>query len=303
VRLPGFDHDCGPLLDLEHIRRQLHLGPPVTEGTSTIPVAQIIGTVGRPHDFDGCFQPTHAALRKRLDDIEESQPSSLDEAIDVVRVDRAYFVADGHKRVALARRAGREFIDARITFLPSPYAFDTDTELETIERTAREGEFRRHSGMGAAHPSCRFALTDIDGYGELLIAVQSYAFDRVLALGRPLTAAESAHLWYEDKYLPTVARGREAAGDLIASMSDADIFLALHRQERAAWGSECGDPECIPDMLLAERRRTAHAAQSPIDRVLKRNRPDAGTQGPLLLPARDELDEDAADADDDGPVA
>jgi hypothetical protein len=270
MRLPRTEPDCGPLLELGQIQRQLRLGAPVFEGAGTIAVAHIVGTVGRARDFDGCFRPVHAALRKRIDDIVAADPPALDEPIDVVRVDRAYFVSDGHKRVAIARRAGREFIDARVNHLPSPYALTPEVETEAIERTAREGELRRHSGLGEGVPDARFALTDVTAYGELLIAVQSYSYDRVLALGKALSPADAARRWYEEKYLPTVATGREAAAGLIDSLTDADVFLALHRQERASWGGECDEPECLADMLLAEQRRKAAAARSALDRVLGR---------------------------------
>jgi hypothetical protein len=295
MRLPGTDRDCGPLLELGQIQRQLRLGAPVYQGDATIAVAQIIGTVSRARDFDGCWRPIHAALRKRLDDVAEANPAMLDEPIEVVRVDRAFFVSDGHKRVALARRNGREFIDARVSNLPSPYALSPDVEEEAIERTAREGEFRRHSGLADGVPNARFALTDVTGYGELLIAMQSYAFDRVLALGRALGAAEAARLWYEDRYLPTVETGHEAAGGLLGSITDADIFLTLHRQERASWGGECGEPECLADMLLAEQRRFAAAARSPLDRVLGRE-PAPRNAPSLLLPLAGE----SAGAEDAG---
>jgi hypothetical protein len=190
--------------------------------------------------------------------------------------------------VAIARRTDREFIDARVSHMPSPYALTPEVEAEAIERTAREGEMRRHSGLAEAVPEARFALSDVTSYGELLIAVQSYSYDRVLALGRALTAAEGARLWYEDKYLPTVAVGQHAAGGLVESLTEADVFLALHRQERAAWGGECEDLACLADMALAQQRRSALAARSPIDRVLNRDRAP-GPAAPLVLPFADEL--------------
>src|SRR5919109_1404520 len=131
MRLPGSDHDCGPLLELGQIQRQLRLGTPVDEGTSTIAVGHVIGS---------------------------ADPSSLDEPIDVVRVDRAYFVADGHKRIAIAKLEDREFIDARVSHLPSRYALTPEVERDAIERTAREGEFRRHSGLADGVPDARIAL-------------------------------------------------------------------------------------------------------------------------------------------------
>ncbi|HEX2883394.1 MAG TPA: hypothetical protein VHQ42_02360 [Candidatus Limnocylindria bacterium] len=296
MRLPGTDPDCGPLLDLGQIRRQLRLGAPVPEGDATIPVSRVIGTAGRSRDFDGCFRPVHLALRKRIEEVIAAAPSSLDEPIEVIRVDQAYFVSDGHKRVAIARRQGREFIDARVSRMPSPYAFGPEIELEAVERTAREGEFRRHSGLARAVPRARFALTDVTGYGELLLAVQSYAYDRVLAFGRMVDADESARLWYEDRYLPTVEVGRRASRDLLGSVTDADLFLALHRQERADWGGECGELECIADMALAEQRRRAAAQRSTLGRLLNRD-PRRGAAPALLLPLADEIDATRSEAD------
>lgn len=294
MRIPAARPDCGPLLELSQIQRQLRLGPPVFEGERTITIAHIIGTAGRVHDFDGCFRPRHDRLRKRIDEITEAAPPGLDEPIEVVRVDRAYFVADGHKRVAIARRAEREFIDARVSHLPSPYALSPEVELEAIERTAREGEFRRHSGLADGVPEARFAASELGAYGELLLAVQSYAYDRVTALGRALSPAEAARLWFEEKYRPTVAAARDAARDLVGALTETDLFLALHRQERSAWGGTCGEPECIADMLLAEQRRTAASARSVLDRVLGRD-PEPRQAVALLLP----LAPDAESAGDD----
>lgn len=302
MRLPGIDPDCGPLLDLDQIRRQLRLGAPVPEGDATIPVARVVGTAGRSRDFDGCFRPIHLALRKRIEEIIAAAPASLDEPIEVVRVDQAYFVSDGHKRMAIARRMGREYIDARVSRMPSPYAFGPEIELEAVERTAREGEFRRHSGLARALPRARFALTDVTGYGELLLAVQSYSYDRVLALGRMLDAAEGARLWYEDRYLPTVAVGRRASRDLLGTLTDADLFLALHRQERADWGGECGELECIADMALAAQRHRAVEARSALDRILHRH-PSPGSAPALLLPLADEVDADRSGAEENAQEA
>ena len=280
------------MLELGQIQRQLHLGSAVDEGIATIAVANIIGSAGRARDFDGAFHPVHARLRKKIEDIRAAGPSSLDEPIDVVRIDRAYFVSDGHKRVALAKRDGREFIDARVSHMPSRYAFTPEVESEAIERTAREGEFRRHSGLAEGVPEARFPVSDLNSYGELLIAVQSYSFDRVLALGRALTAAEGARLWYHDKYLPVVEAGRSTAAGLLDSVTDAEIFLTLHRQERSDWGGECGEPECLADMVLAAHRRATAAARSPLDRLLNRDPAQRPATAPaLLLPMASELED------------
>src|SRR5688572_23449377 len=99
MRLPGTPHECGPLLELGWISRQLDVGMPIDEGVDTIPVACIVGSVQRARDFDACWHPLHPPLEKVIADIARAAPPGLEEPIDVVRVDRAYFVRDGHKRV------------------------------------------------------------------------------------------------------------------------------------------------------------------------------------------------------------
>jgi hypothetical protein len=81
----------------------------------------------------------------------------------------------------------------------------------------------------------------------------------------------------------------EAAGGLLGSITEADVFLTLHRQERASWGGECAELECVADMLLAEQRRAAAAARSPLDRVLNRD-PKPRNAPAVLLPMADEID-------------
>lgn len=281
MRLPGTSSDCGPLPELGWLSRQLHLGPPVPEGTDTIPVAQIVGSVQRGRDFDACWHPVQDRLAKILSDIEAASPTSLDEPIDVIRVDRAYFVSDGHKRVALARRSGREFIDANVSRASTDFAVTQDLDEDTIFRTAREYEFRRHSGLAEAFPQVRFALTDIDGYGELYSAVREHAFTLSERAGRIVPWPDVARDWYETDYLPTVAKAREHVGTLLTAATDADIYLAINRQRLAWWGTECDDIECAAHQLMKERRLLA-ARSGGLSGLLHRTSSDTGPHAPLL---------------------
>jgi hypothetical protein len=289
VRLPGTPQDCGPLFELGWLKRQLQLGTPVFEGIETIPVERIIGTVHRGRDFDGCWHPLNARLAKIIADIEVAQPSALDEPIEVVRVDRAYFVADGHKRVALARRTGREFLDARINQVPTQFAVASEIEEQAIFRTARELEFRRHSGLEAAFPTVRFALTEIDGYGELFQAVQTHAFHLSEDADRIVSRGEVAEDWYTRDYLPTVANARAGIGSLIDSWTDADVYLAIQRQRIAWWGSECDATDCAAQELLVERQLAAARRRSLVGGLIRRDPADIpGASAARVLPLTDQ---------------
>jgi hypothetical protein len=283
MRLPGTPHECGPLYELSWISRQLALGSPVPEGVDEIPVAQIIGSAQRARDFDQCWHPLHPRLAKQLDDIQSAEPVGLDEPIDVVRVDRAYFVRDGHKRVALARREGREFLDARISHAQTSYEVTADLDEQAILRTARELEFRRHSGFREAMPDVRFALTDIDAYGELYAAVRAHAFEMAEAAGgRIVPWPDVARDWYAADYLPTVTDARATIGQLIDDCSDADVFLAIHRRRLAWWGSECDAIDCAAQQVLIDRKVDAARSRSLLSGVLGRR--NGSSPAPTVLP-------------------
>jgi hypothetical protein len=135
--------DCGPLLELADVRDRLGLVGGSHGGARPIPVAAIVGTVDRCCDFDRCFHPQRGDLGARVAAIARAFPDGAFPAIDVVQVDRAYFVVDGHKRVAAARRLGIATIDALITRLPSPVAVHGTVGHGDLARLEAEGTLLR----------------------------------------------------------------------------------------------------------------------------------------------------------------
>lgn len=269
----GRSRDCGDLLMFDHVRRRLDLGRPVHEGEATIAVADIIGTVGRAGDFDGCFQPKDRKMAARIDQIRRQRPSALDEPIEVIRVDRAYFVMDGHKRVSLARAEGREFIDAVISHAPTPYRVEAGIDPAAIERTAQEQRFRRDTGLLVAVPAARFAVSLPQGYAELREALEAYAYQLSQQFGRLLSREEAAALWYECVYRPTVAAAQEARlNELIGCCTEADLFLSVHRQSHELSGTECRLAQQESEQMVAEVMERGQLDQSVINRLVARAR-------------------------------
>ena len=106
------------LASFEEARRELGGFIQVPRGIRTVPVAKIVGSVGRTRDFDEAFLPTRgsAATRwKRVDrafyGAEELPPVRL------FKVGDEYFVEDGNHRVSVARYQGVEMIDAEVVEL------------------------------------------------------------------------------------------------------------------------------------------------------------------------------------------
>ena len=88
----------------------------IHRGIRTVPVAQIVGSVGRCSEFDRDFMPARASVEERWKRVdrafhrgEELPPVSL------YKVGGFYFVLDGHHRVSVASYHGVEWIDAEVT--------------------------------------------------------------------------------------------------------------------------------------------------------------------------------------------
>lgn len=257
---------------------------PQVEGNATLAVSDIIGTVGRGRDFDGCFRPLEPHLADRIRQIDRAHPEGMNEPIEVIRVDRAYFVVDGHKRVSLAYAQGREFIDAHVSWAPSHYELIPGVAPEAIELTAHEERLREATGLMQAVPSARFALSEPEGYAELQEVVEAYGFELSHRLGRLLPREEAAALWYECVYRPTVqAADRSGVADLLRCATEGDLFLSLHRQSRELWGRECSVAQEEADELVSKLLDAGPADASIISRLAQRAR---RRRVPQVLPQR-----------------
>jgi len=248
---------CGELLAFEEVARLLRLGTRVDGGHEEIRVLDIVGSVGRVREFDGCFRPRTVRLRRVLDQIRSTRPEAADIAISVYRVDHAYFVLDGHKRVSLAIGQGRQYIDAEVTVFPTRFHVDSKTTMRTVRATHEETRFREITGLGKAVPEARFPLSDPAGYLELMESVVAHAYDLSEERGEVVGRPEAARHWYEVIFVPCmeIAASANVAG-LLSSLTNADLFLLLRRGITApmehGWR--------IPDAVDAQARRNLREA-------------------------------------------
>ena len=83
-------------------------------GVEDILVEQIVGTLGRPSDFDHQFRPLKKNLRDRWVNVHLSLEINGWSPILVHKVGNNYYVEDGHHRVSVARSLGMAFIQANV---------------------------------------------------------------------------------------------------------------------------------------------------------------------------------------------
>lgn len=107
---------CPNLVELDELgRRCCRFSARAPIGIHAIPIESISGTVGRCCDFDRCFTALRPHLLREVAAVRDAFPGGAVPPIEVFSVDDDYFVLDGHKRVAAARAAGAEFVDAEVT--------------------------------------------------------------------------------------------------------------------------------------------------------------------------------------------
>jgi hypothetical protein len=113
-------------------------------------------------------------LAVRVSGVAGAFPDGAFPPIDVVQVDQAYFVVDGHKRVAAARRSGVEVIDANVTRLAVAHSVDAATERDDLLLAEAEDRFLGDSGLREARPGVRVSCLSPRAYAELLEAVKAH---------------------------------------------------------------------------------------------------------------------------------
>ena len=243
------------LLPLDVVRRRLRIVGQRHAGLQSIPVDRIIGSVDRSVDFDRAFTPRARGSRARLEGLRRAFPTGDVPPIDVFEAGGAYFVADGHHRVALTRERGGEYIDAQVVHLDTNYEIPPDADVRSLVHTELRRRFLEESGLALTRPDAGFEVAHPAAYAELLELVKAHAWDLALRLGRLPDRREVADSWWTEAYLPAVAAIRAAGADRPhGDDTEAELFLRLHRRRRrsCASGDGCDLDDAV--RLLGTRR-------------------------------------------------
>ena len=176
------------LLRLDEASRRLRAATRAYRGIQEIPIERIVGSVDRSDDFDRDFRPRRALSRGRLDQLRTAAADGGLPAIVVFEVGGAYFVEDGHHRVALAREQGADFIDAQVTSLLTEYEIGPDVDVCQLIHTEQQRWLLDETGLAVARPEAVIQFTLLDGYTQLRDIIDAYGYLLCRRAGRPVDA-------------------------------------------------------------------------------------------------------------------
>lgn len=233
-------------------------------GIRLIPLAQIVGSVGRYLDFDERFRIRAHLPVERLEKIKNKMRSGkMLPPVKLYQIKNEYYALDGNHRIAAANELGYGEIQAQVTeFIPSKgslenllyrekAAFDDQTELPyTIE------------------------LTDFGQYEHLIEQVARHRNYLASEREGPVTLPDAAKDWYATVYQPLIAiikKGRLIEHFPGRTLADLYTFISVHQWERndheLRYG--IGISQLVPKTMEAFRTKMAKLKETEYPEMLR----------------------------------
>jgi hypothetical protein len=193
------------LLPFDEVRKNLPLKGQHYIGLKQIPINQVVGSVGRYHDFDRAFLPRLESSSGRWRSIDEAHLQDIGlPAIEVYKIGTAYFVKDGNHRVSVARERGQAFIDAAVTEIEVPVLIDASLSIDDLICKRGQAEFYEQTHLNELRPDAALELSAPGGYDKLLEHIQTHRWFEGERLKRPIPWEEAVLAWYDEVYMPLI---------------------------------------------------------------------------------------------------
>lgn len=188
------------LLPFDWVRKRVGTKAWRYKGLQEVEVGKIVGSVNRYQDFDRAFLPRHG-VSPRLLQIEEAWRSGeILPPVKLYKIGEAYFVEDGHHRVAAARRAGAQFVDADVVeFVPLVPVSPTDTPRDILIK-AEYAAFLDQTHLDRLRPDQEVLFSELGKYKVLLDHIAVHRYFLGIEQRRDVPYEEAVASWYDRMY-------------------------------------------------------------------------------------------------------
>lgn len=264
ARLSGQSAD---LLSYDEIVGKLRVTGQSPAGLQQIPVAAIVGSVGRYQDFTRTFLPRLESDEDRWVAVGSAAPVVGDlPPIDVYKVGDAYFVLDGNHRVSIARRQGVDYIDAQVTEVRTRAPLPPGAKPDGLIIAAEYAAFLEYTRLDVTRPGIDLSVSVPGQYRHLENHIEAHRFELEADSETEMPLDEAAAHWYDEAYLPLVHAIREQGilrYFLDRTETDFFVWLARHRvelQRQLGWAIS---PDVTVSRLLSRAAATERTARRP----------------------------------------
>ncbi len=233
-------------------------------GIRSVPLAQIVGSVGRYLDFDDRFGIRSHVPVERLEKIKSRMRSGkVLPPVKLFQIKNEYYALDGNHRISAAKELGHDEIRAKVTeFIPSKGSLENLLYRE-----------RAHFDDQTQLPHT-IELTDFGQY-ELLIEQISRHRDYLDGQSKgPVTLPDAARDWYKTIYRPLHAIIKK--GNLIdhfpgRTLADLYTYISVHQWEKndhdLRYG--IGISQLVPKTMEAFRDKMANLKETEYPDMLR----------------------------------
>ncbi len=235
----------------------------IDRGICRVPLSQIVGSVGRYHDFDSQFKLKDHVPPDRLISVKKAmrEGKSLP-PVKLYKIKDEYYVLDGNHRISAAKEFGRSDIMAKIVeFIPS-----SNTLENIIYR--EKSEFMQQTGL--PH---NIGISEVGQFPYLLEQVEAH---RTFLAGNDkpgATLKQAAADWYATIYQPMV--GIIQKGNLLPSfpgrtLDDLYAYISFHQWEKGRMRHYgIGIDKLIPKDMEAFRKKMANLNKEEYPEMLR----------------------------------
>lgn len=284
ARLIGRDIRALPFAAIRHKLRQRS---PLYRGVRDVPIEQIVGSVGRYHEFSREFLPLNDDLRERWVNIDRLARATAGgwPPVELYKVGDVYFVRDGHHRVSVAHQLESPTVEAEVWEFPEDIHINPDDTLDEVLIRFSEREFMERTGLEKRYPDHGIRFTSPGRYSELLAQIEDLQEKLSIIDETPMPYEEAVDAWYELIYLPTVQIIQDTGLlDRFPGRTKADLFawLSKHREGLRAVYGEYDNLADLAQMLAD------HYEEGSINKLMRQFRRWLGSED---LPPLVEVDE------------
>jgi nucleotide-binding universal stress UspA family protein len=253
------------LLSFEDVKQKLKARVGGRRQLRDIPLAAIVGSVGRMADFTRDFLPRVESDQARWSRVKAAMNQLIGvPPIEVYQIGEAYFVLDGNHRVSVARESGHVYIQAYVTEVKSRVPLTPDTSPDDLIVKAEYADFLEHTCLDESRPGAELAMTVPGNYTLLEAQIEALRASLAGERGQPVAVEEAATHWYDTIYLP-IAQIIRDQGILheFPGRTEADLYVwvAEHRAEvEQALGWHVEPAAAASDLATQRGRRPARVA-------------------------------------------